>query len=808
MRKLFLTVISCVLLLAMLAVPMTALADDSTASDTPDATAASVKLDQVDEWQFADNYYQSNWATGKINTNNNQLLKADDTKDMISWNSPAAIGGTAAVALENGELTFSNSHIWGFSTKINPGQMSTNKLDIGPTMIGFDVYMGQGSGMGSFLSYNIGGHKVMKINQIYGLITDMNNGSLGGGGLTQYNNRPAGWYTMEFIFIPLTAEDDICITAEQTVAKTKMYMRISVASETVATAPTRLLPDDLATWTAFNMTNMTNHFVNLEQSSSLGIDDGAGGTFKIRRAKASNLIPKDLIIADFAGFPALATGNQAGQPITLPSADGVAAWELDGKYYVPGEQYIINEPVEFKPLSSKIWNVVKGYDTSALWATGAPNSPSWEPSAVFHSGEGFSPIIQWYKKDNGASTYTYDPAEKSITITNTLVDGDGGGNTIDWFLKRAALNKDQYANATAYVFSVDILYTADSFDPITIQMNWNSTIGNISAEGAMTIGSTTVGNLVAGWNTVKFYFVPNAAVTAWTIYASLNTTEIGASIAATDFLTLPSVQWTSGAFTNDLPRLRFLAATPTADSPKSITARNFMSYGLTASVVNYVSFAGETPLQIVPAGESIILPTVDGASVWWTDGTKVYESLTDYVPTAGYTVLRLATDDEIAYLELVQIVNSLNDPDAGVISETDYITMMLRLKELMATDGLNPEDERYIAGAEAVNACMTALEEYLAEAISQLNLENAEEWFAGLQDILNRYLSIKAYASETYKTTLSVAINAYNAFADSINADMEEATDIALTIIAFKQSAPAPATATLADIKSKTSDEE
>ncbi len=801
MRKSMIIAITCILLLALLVVPMTAFANTET-SEEP----TGVALNAVDEWKFADNYYQGDWTTGKINTTNSQLLKADDTNDMISWVSPSSIGGDAAVSLVDGVLTFSGSSIWSFKTKLDPMTMSENKLTSGPALVGFDVYMGDQTNQSGYFFFKVGETSIFNINLKYGMIAQGGSGAYRDIDIEKSWGRSAGWYTFELLFVPLTEDDIICTSDEQTVAKTKLYFRYKAASDTIPAAPSAISPEELSKWFSYDLGSVKAPYSTLGATSTLGFQDGSKtGTCQIRRAKSSNIIPLSLMVADFAGFDALTEKVTSGTVITIPDATGVVAWENNGTYYFAGDQYTVTADTTFTPLTSTVWNEAIGFDSASQWANASTiNTTTGQYGYALHAGEGYTGVLNWYYLNDNVD-YSYDDAEKAITIIEKYTT-TAGSNTIDWFMDRTLSPGSEkivnYSDVKNLIYSFDVKYTPGAFDGTHGEMNWTGKIiFKASTTGVVTVGTETVGNLVEGWNNIKLYFISNEAENGYNIYCTLNSTDTAGFILPSTYLSLPSTTWTGTAKGTRL-RLHVTTAA-TSENQTSVTFRNFRSSSLAATAVNYVSFGDKADMMYVPLNNYITLPEAEGVQ-FWNDGTKAWGCGAQYMPSKSFTAMTPVTAVDLAYEELVKATDTANSAE-----ETKNILNAYRdLVAKMANEHLDHTDSRYTAAESAKATALAALEQAILDGIAAIDPENTTGRFNALKEAIKVYVVIKADAQTSTVEALQGAIDAYNTYADTVNADIVEAATAATSISIFKVPANTDMVAILADIKSKVEGEE
>ncbi len=704
-------IVAIVLMLAMVLGTFTMLtigasAEEAATEDTPAATADGVTMETVEDFLFADNYYQADWSTnGKLNTYKNQLLKNDNTNDMLSWAAPDAVGETADVTLENGELSFINGTIWGYATKIMPGNMTSDKLGIGPTMIGFDLYMGNGSGMTGYTIFNINGGKLLNVNLQYGHVyygdtwADYDETAAG----YQWGSRPAGWYTIELIFIPLTAEGVICTTENDVIANTKVYLRVSKATDTIGEEPYNIAPAELATWKSYDR-SMTDYYVNLESTAVIGFDNsGKAGTFKIRRAKSSNIIPfvtPELPEVTFEGFESLTEYVEADTTITLPSKEEVIAWELNGKYYFGGDQFVVKGHTHFVPVLREFYQVVKGHDTSSLWATGEPKATSW--GTVYHSAEGTSPKLQWYGTkdviDGSASGYTYDATEKAVMIYK------GGWNQISMYPKKSSINGVSFTGANCIAASFDLKYTAGG--GVTIKAaDKNITVSN-TGEVKISGSSVAIATLNEGWNNFQFYYVPVAfdaadptVPTAYKIFVAVNASEIGNSVTMANLMSYAHYDWSAGALAEgDNFSITFNASA--AAIP--VGFRNIKFYRLDEKSVNIVSVQGTRDLQVVENGAEYTLPAVTGGDKWLAQDTvtKVV-----HVKSAGE---KLTVSNDV---DLIPATTDASKFKGASITLGGEMALNMKVAVADVTTGTNMQGIGAFADGTALNAFASATTE-------------------------------------------------------------------------------------------------
>ncbi len=287
-------IVSLLLVLSMLCGSLVSLTFGVAAEETTGngATVTGPTIETTETWFFADNYYQSDWTSSTVDAASGQLLKADGTKDAISWKP----GNGNVVALsEDGVLSFTRGTA-SYAGQMVPSKMTTDTLGVGPAYIAFDWYVEPSSN--AYLYHNIAG-TTMFFSQINWSIyyyqqwgTRLNPDKFSNMAHTQ---NP-GWDSVEILFVPQTATGEICTRPDQVVATNTLYMRLKNVDATPAVPEEDPAVLDFSTFVKIaDITNAkwVGHYSQLsELANSVFALDKQGSTLQIRNFKSGNLIPK------------------------------------------------------------------------------------------------------------------------------------------------------------------------------------------------------------------------------------------------------------------------------------------------------------------------------------------------------------------------------------------------------------------------------------------------------------------------------------------------------------------------------------
>ncbi len=804
MRKSFLTVITCVLLLAMLAIPMTAFAT------TGDPEAQAEKEIVYDIFSV----YDTEKLWGGSSSNAFQLAWGSTFMHKTElWTGNIHVhadSGTAASTLYDPTTNaMTNLEYFQWSTAGPLGSLA------GEDIVAISMELKYDPADTTFDGFVI--HRYDKAGGLAKVDADGNfftytrtPGAEEGEVITEkqpIGTLTTGWNTLSAYFIPSYTTDEPAKIAYYTV-----YFSMEDIGSEISMSALEAMPsyqwNITGNFAAANSTMQFGNDANNETASEKG-----SGKVTVRHFKAMSLLKQNPTAA-FLFHEDLNVRAEEGSDVTIPTADGVVGWMLDGLCYLPGETYTMTaEDVAFTPLFTTMWNYNLGYDTSTLWTT---STDVRKPSDYWnHTSEGWTGTLWWFSNtgNTGTKTHTYNESEKSITITNSYVDGSAGSNNLDWYLHygfaSGASNRTAYSGSDSYLYSFDIHYTAGNFAGVTLKGNWNSTLLSLTSAGLVKTNSgVEAGALQDGWNSILLYFIANYdssdAVTSYNIYCAVNPSSD--SLYAKDVLVLPYSKWTLAKGIVDTTRMQFYIATaPTEANPSvSATFKNFKSGTLTpsASTCSYVDFDGKADLMSAVSGSAITLPAATD-TVAWSDGTNIYNVGAEYTPTATYTLLTALTETDVAYLTLVNATDALTASTAA----DDIIAGLETLEEAMENQLLDTADARYTAAEEAKANAILALNDEIADALATIDPANATARYTVLASAITLYNDAKAYITPDTVTALSNAITAYNDFVAGVNADVVEATTAAVAATVAKLPS-VDLVAILADIKSKVEDAE
>ncbi len=797
MRKLSLTVITCVLLLAMLAVPIFGGTLNASAADTTQTTTpANPAFTEVDEYRFITPNYRSAWKGSTITNKYSVFSPASDGQynGAMQWTA----AGSASLD-SDGVLSFPADGT-NYYLSFRPHQNSAHNISAGPIRIAIEIYHDattpkvsyEGSG-GWFFHINGDGKLYYNSNR-YWEPSKTNTGYT----LTE------GWNTIEMLFVPVCADGTISTVSTDTIAENHLYLRAYPSStETNANLYTS---EELATnfYHASLGTNDRKHFANGICNGFIVITDKDSGddvtdTLKIRSAAAANLEPYVILpTASFLGYDGLNQVITPGVAITLPSAENVVAWLTeDNACYLPGDEYTPEASVSFMPVLSNMFRIVNGYDSAVQWATGKPSATSWNTN--YHSGDGHSPVLQWYGTENitdgSARGWTYDETDKSFTIYKS------DWNDITLYPKKATVSGVSFTGANCVMTSFDFKYTAGGGATISAAGKKIS----ISNAGVVTVAGTEAGILQEGWNNFRIYYIPSAfeadgtTPTTYRIYVGVNQTAPGATVSLLDLLDFPHYDWTNGALPGG-DKLSVVFSASTGSIP--IGLRNIKNNRLDATPASNVYIEELGQMYLVPTGDSLTLPTSDNIAYWY-DGVNLYETGAQYTPTTALTQMLAVTVADAAYQVLEEATQNLAEANSIV----KLITALDELTLAMNNALLDTEDARYIAASEAKETAVTELNTLITDSLATIDETNGSSRYNLLIGAISVHHRAKAYMLPATATALEDAITAYNAFVDAVNGDVVEATTVAIAVTVEIK----PGTeivAILADIKSKVEDAE
>ncbi len=800
MRKSFLTVVTFVLLLAMLAVPILG-GTLNVSADTSETTApANPTFDEVDEFRIISPNYQSNWAGSSIIS--------------LSYGKWVATDGSYNGAMQWGagysNATLSADGILSFPASATPGlkfmPYQSFNVKAGPVRITFDIKIDADTptvtyeGNRTWLFYIRDGKLYHTSNKWWK--ADENK--------VLVDELAEGWNTIEMIFMPTVSGGYISTDSADTLAENHLYMRAypsgSIDSSTALT-PTYLTENYFKTSLAPNKNEAEDmkHFVSAIGGSAAfkladkDSTDGKTDVLQIRSATAANLeLYIDKPIASFLGYEALNQSVNYGEEITIPSAEGVVAWTIDGAaYYFSGDKYKLDASTSFSPILSSGFLVSNGHNSADSWATGKPAATGW--GTVYHSADGTSPILQWYGTENltdgTASGWVYDATEKSVTIYK------GEYNNISIYPKKATVKDFSFSGANCIVTSFDLKYTSGGGTSITAA---GKTI-SVSNTGVVKVNDVEAATLNEGWNNFQIYYIPTAfdtdgtTPTAYKIYVGINQAALGAYITMTDLVTLPNYDWEHGALEGG-DNLAIVFSASTATIPLGF--RNITNNRLDATDLNNVYIESLDEMYTTLPSESITLPTFEDA-VFWSDGTDMYAPDTEYTPTASFVTLTPVTAAEVALEQLTTLTTTLTN--ATTIAEK--VAALDALTAALQTPGLDTADARYTAAVEAKEAAVTAIKNSIKNALPEEGTTptDGNAWYTALAGAIADYNTAKAYMNMGIMETLDLAIEAYNAFVDEVNADVIEAVTVAV-VVTVDRLPNTEIVAILADIKSKVDD--
>ncbi len=597
-----------------------------------------LSFDTIDEWVFADNAYVTDLANSSISEDGTYLLKADGTRDLITWTAPdAATYPDAKVSLSDGVLTFSGANRQQFKTAITPGKMENNTLNIGPTILTLEFYIAK-DGLGD-IYFSVNGKNILIVQENYPVLNAINGT---GSWVPTERDGGAGWYTVEYIMIPQTSDGIVCTMPGQAVAQNKVYMRAykSSSTPTFATDPISLIDlNDSTKWKSWNEgASFRDHFVSLEDKVVVGRNSGTAD-FKIRNVRTANLVGKDLTTATFSDY--ISIGGEQGSVITLPTYEDVAVWVLDGQYYLPGSEFILNENVTFSHLTNRGTNLNPqlSYSSDTVWGSTVKK----EKYYTYNTGEGWGPIVGWHENEaeTNPQTYEYDADNKILSIK-------GSGNNADFFMESSHISDKTFEKTDNRVYAFDVQYTAGAFSGFTTKLG-SYQIMTASTAGEVKFGETVLGNLNEGWNSVHLYFILNEAGTAYTVYCALNDDDPAGNIDPADFATsLPAVTW-SNAEININSRMYVYNSTPDV----ALKFKSFRFFALIPDVVSYVNFGDTAEMMTTLNGAPITLPSPENVA-YWTDGENYYKIGSQYEPTSLFTTLTPLSEDESAELAVTR----------------------------------------------------------------------------------------------------------------------------------------------------------
>ncbi len=790
MRKSILTVITCVLLLALLAVPMTAYADTDT-----ETTPANPAFAEVDEYRIVTPNYRSAWKGSTITNKYGVYSPASDGpyNGALQWTV-----ADAATLDADGVLSFpangTNCYL-----SFRPQQNSAHNISAGPVRIAIEIYHDATTPK---VSYEGTGEWYFHINGDGKLYYNSNRWWEPSKSNTGYT-LTEGWNTIEMLFIPVCEDGTVSTASTDTIAENHLYLRAYPSGSQTANADC-YTSEDLANnfYHASLGTNDRKHFAGGISTSYFILTDkdsadGVTDTLKIRSAMAAKLNPYiEIPTAYYLGYESLNQVITPGQAIVLPSADDVVAWVTeDNTCYLPGEEYTSEVSVSFTPVLGEMFRVVNGYDSAVQWASGRPTSTSWGTN--YHPGDGQSPVLQWYGTENAtdgsARGWTYDETDKSVLVYKC------DWNDISLYPKKSTVDDVSFSDANRVMTSFDFKYTSGGGATVKVSSEKSFTISNA---GVVTVAGVEAGTLNEGWNSFKIYYIPVAfesdgtTPTAYKIYVSVNQADHGATVSMVDLVNLPCIDWTNGALPGgDGFSITFTASTGSIP----IGFRNVKNNRLDATPVNNVYMEDLRRIYTVIPGDSLILPTADDVACW-SDGTDLYEVGAEYTPTASFTTMTPVSAADIIFLPLVNATNTLNNA-----TDEDIISALDALVEAMADDALDKTDARYTAAEDAKAAAITKLNNSITNQLNNIDETNATARYEILIAAIAIHKSAKTYIDADVTEALTNAITAYNTFVDKVNADVAEANAVA---VALAQRPTIDVVALLADIKSKAEDAE
>ncbi len=639
--------ISVVLVLAMLISTLAVLSIGSGVSAAEGDTSAEIRptLETTDELRFATQYYRSNWKGSSITSASYGKWVASDGvgNGALQWGA----GYTAATLDAEGVLSFpatSNPSI-----QYLPWQNASHNIQIGPARITFEIYYDE-----NMPSMYLQHYAAATGSQKLFVLTAGSNVVKHGWGSDQIGVMADGWNTIEMIFMPLDADGVICTESTDTVASNIFYARV-VPEADKTTSDTFYSPAYLEANFFKNASfAVKNHYRSMG-STIFNITAAADSTkvLKIRSAQAMNLTPFiDSPVLTFGGHNDLDQQVALGATVTLPEAEGVKAWICDGTYYLPGETFTATASFYFSPVTDTLWFGNSLYNTSTLWKKATTTRTPGNYS--IHASEGWTGVL-WFYNAAEKGSFAYSDAEKAVTVSSI----GNKKNYFDWFWTHYLNESDNstaYSGYTDYMFSFDISYTKGDFDGMRAMTNWgNLAIASVSADGALTVGSTVTGQtLTEGWNNIKIFAVQNknteGTQTSYTFYVALNLDTDSFTFSPAEITALPSYTWTTtAALSSHRMYIGPMDSAATAEAPATLKARNFASAGMSLSAANSIVVENNREVYLVPTGSDYTIPTVDGIDKWIANdtatGVTTVAASGDVIPvTTDYSVVGAVED--------------------------------------------------------------------------------------------------------------------------------------------------------------------
>ncbi len=486
-----------------------------------------------------------------------------------------------------------------------------------------------------------------------------------------------------------------------------------------------------------------------------------------------------------------------GNSITLPTLAYLTGWKVGDTVYEPGATVVMDGDKTFVGLFEKT-SFEYGYDSTAGWVNNTRDN-DWG-SSNRSDNDGWTGGVLWFKN------YVYDAENKTLTIISKKAEG----NSIQFYPYRTWHQEGGYKDSdtskqllygeNAFVLSFDYLYTAEGFTGFYI-----NEVLTVAADGTIKTNSgNIVGSLVEGWNTITLYCFANLdgnnAVQSWNTYVALNT-PIAAVLSVGDIYKNAAGTWAQKALGHTAPfmHIKLNDSTATAEAPLSYTFRNFKIAKFVEPTAATITFDDLSPAMTDSfVGETIILPTVDGVVSWTVDGVN-YRGGDSYTIPSATVVFVATTEAHIADQELGAFYEEIKWAEGD-----ELVTKIGQLITMLENPILDTTTENYTTASAFIDTTIANWEKNITDSleVEEGVEETRQEQFNRLRSAITTYNSAKQYISTEVTAALTAAVNEYNAFVESVNADVVEATAIAVSISTYKLPST-EMTAILADIKSK-----
>ncbi len=713
MRKSFLTIICCVLLLTMLAVPLFAVA--STGDAEPQASGEKtyqqvVGYDSATLWKST--IRDNDWGCANKSDN-------DGWTGTVMWSK-----GTYTYAADTKVLTLApikpgyafqfhpyRSYSAGFSsTKIMEGALAFSAS--------FDMLYDPATFEGIAIAMNNA--------SVFCTIDENGAASIAGAeGPQAVGTLTEGWNTIRLYYIANVEGGNI--------ASFNIYAELNGTYGTAAIPASAITSLPYTTWSSTGL--VENDFIMVQFSSVEG-SEATNANVSFRNFLVTKMNAPDTTLSFGGVAPDMLV--ESGIAITLPTTPLVEAWLLNGERYEPGSQFLVEGDVAFTPVIDAMLYQTIGYDSASFWKDSVQDN-NWGCNNKSDNG-GWTGAVLWFKE------YAYDAASKELT----LVTQRSGGNSMQIAPYRTwtagyVQNDDTthlLKDARMFYTSFDFKYVPTGFTGF--QMEGIFTVG---ANGTVkTNTGNVVGTMTEGWNNFKVYFYANYdtdnAIKNWTTYIALNETAVTYPQNPATMLANASGTWSNKALTHDTYiRVTFSDANATADAPLSYTFRNFTTATLTARTLA--------------------------------------ELADEALPELTYAVVT-ATAETI-------------------------VEKALALKAALENPILDTTTANYIAATGVLETALTDFENSITTYLTPVAGETLEDHFDRLLEAIKAYQATAALIGDETRNALIAAIDNYNAIVDEVNADVVEATTVAVSASVYKF----PNTeilVILADIKSKIED--